>query len=266
MLTQESARIRSNNEGAPGALDRHSYDKAILHPSLRALYGGSGYYNLGYWQDADGKSITSLPRACERLVDCHLTADTRPHAAIATVVDVGCGLGATTARIAARYAGALVVGVNYSPAQLAHAQQTTGPQLRFVTMDATHLALAANSVDTIHSIEAAIHFSPRTQFFREAARVMVPGGRMVLTDIIASRANTVVPRQNIVPDLKSYLNVCETSGLRPLLAEDITDKTVAPFTSHMRSRGLANIARFFEGFVDQYILVVLEKPMCSTSR
>jgi len=41
------------------------YDTLLAEPRIRALYGDSGYFNVGYWVDG----ARELVAACDRLVD-----------------------------------------------------------------------------------------------------------------------------------------------------------------------------------------------------
>ena len=80
------------------------YDSIILSPTMRRWYGDAEYYNVGLWSDS-----TRTPKeASAALVDRLIARAAEP---ITAVLDVGCGLGATTARIKRRWPEARVVGV-----------------------------------------------------------------------------------------------------------------------------------------------------------
>src|SRR5688572_21328698 len=87
------------------------YDALIAEPRMRKLYGASGYFNVGYWT-AD---TVDLAAACDQLVD-EMAAVIPPDAQV--IVDVGCGLGAGTRRLAEKFPRAVVLAVNLSTWQL----------------------------------------------------------------------------------------------------------------------------------------------------
>jgi cyclopropane fatty-acyl-phospholipid synthase-like methyltransferase len=68
------------------------YDSLILSPTMRRWYGETEYYNVGLWNE----SIRSPQEASAALVNRLIGGATEP---INTALDVGCGLGATTAQI-----------------------------------------------------------------------------------------------------------------------------------------------------------------------
>jgi SAM-dependent methyltransferase len=91
-------------------------------------------------------------------------------------VDIGCGIGDETARLAG--AGRLVVGADYSAetmqaAATGHAD-TTG--LRFCTFDGAALALRDRCVDFVVSSHIIEHFTNPVAHVAELARTLRPGG------------------------------------------------------------------------------------------
>ena len=94
----------------------------------------------------------------------------------AIVLDAACGLGDSTRLMAERWPAALVVGVNISSAQLAHARHHhSGPA--WAAIDAVHLAVADGSVDLIVSVEAVPHFSSRAAFLARPGARCGPAAR-----------------------------------------------------------------------------------------
>lgn len=241
-------------------LSEEDYDFGILHPALRRLYGKTDLYNYGYWRDAAGGRIATLPEAATRLVELHIETDAHRDSA-RRVLDVGCGLGACTALFAAGYPQAEVVGINYSARQIAHAERHHAhPRVSFRRMDACALDFADRSVDCIHAVEAALHFRPRSAFLAEARRLLVPGGRLILTDILTESATSFVPPTNRLGTVEAYARSLEAAGLQPVALRDIRADTVLPFIEVMRRHAMPAYARGIDKAVSGYLLILATNP------
>ena len=102
------------------------------------------------------------------------------------VLDLGCGVGTAALYLADRVP-VDVVGVSISPAQIRLAQRYAGggPRpgtVRFEVADFTELPDDLGDVDLAFAIESFVHADPAVAFFREAARVLRPGGALVVID------------------------------------------------------------------------------------
>ena len=98
------------------------------------------------------------------------------------VCDVGCGYGATARTLAAE-CGAHVTGLTLSEAQYQYAQHraaSTRPVPTFVLQDWLKNNLPDDHFDAVLFIESLSHMTDIGQALREAARVVRPGGRVVL--------------------------------------------------------------------------------------
>lgn len=239
---------------AGAAVER--YDAAIFDPAARDIYGGQGFYNVGAWQGA----ADSLGEAARRLVAMHLTVDHGADAEAASLVlDVGCGLGEGARMMAAHYPNALVVGVNFSQAQLAWAAREA-PEARFAAMDAVRLAFPDACADRVHCVEAAFHFDSRDAFLAEARRVLRAGGRAVLTDITFRRPyGRAIPAANIWCGQEEYLARCRAAGFEVERMKDITNRTLTPFFDHLAQKGRAAEAVLQRRAMAAYYFVVLRK-------
>jgi ubiquinone/menaquinone biosynthesis C-methylase UbiE len=145
------------------------------------------------------------------------------------VLDVGCGIGGTACHLA-QATGARVHGLTPNAVQLelarAHAQelQLEG-RVRFVRGSAEALPFDDASFDVVLFFESACHFPDRARFFREARRVLRPGGRLAGEDWLAAHALGTPPCAAHVE------RICETWAI-PALG------TLAEYAQQMREAGL----------------------------
>lgn len=103
------------------------------------------------------------------------------------LLDLGCGVGTAALYLADRLP-VEVVGVSISPEQVRLAERYAargGPRpgtVRFRVADFTRLPHDLADLDFAFAIESFVHADPAAAFFREAARVLRPGGALVVID------------------------------------------------------------------------------------
>jgi SAM-dependent methyltransferase len=97
-----------------------------------------------------------------------------------TVLDAACGTGRYSAFLAGQ--GHNVIGIDQSDAMLTIARQKL-PTADFRHGDLTALPLPASSVDAVVCALALVHVPDLSPAVREFARVLRPGGRLVISDV-----------------------------------------------------------------------------------
>jgi cyclopropane fatty-acyl-phospholipid synthase-like methyltransferase len=227
---------------------------------MQRLYGTSGYFNVGYWTH----DTQDLPAACGQLVDEMAAAIPRD---AGVILDIGCGLGAGTRRLAERFPDALVIGANLSCWQLAAAQRR-GVEAP-VAMDATRLALRSDWIDAVLAVESAQHFDTRAAFLEEVRRALRPGGVLAVADMLFRDADVIgswmVPQPNRITTTVQYAKLLDDAGFIDCSVRDISDVSWHPFCKAMLSvfEGHEHVVRAIEDSLAHYVLAFARKPLQS---
>jgi ubiquinone/menaquinone biosynthesis C-methylase UbiE len=98
------------------------------------------------------------------------------------ILDVGCGTGALIRAVLRAQPRAHVMGVDLSPAMLEIARSGSGSLAALVVADAASLPLPDGSFDAVVSVSSFHFWADAPRALRELARIIRPGGRLVVTD------------------------------------------------------------------------------------
>jgi trans-aconitate methyltransferase len=226
------------------------YARAVAQAEARRARIGL-YMNFGYWKS---DTATQL-EACDNLVELVVraiepTAIAGSPDASRTVLDVGCGLGGISQYLTRYYAPENITAINIDAAQLEICRRHV-PGVQFVQMDAAKMAFAGQ-FDRIISVEAAMLFSSRTEFFARAYDALKPGGYLAMSDPLAYRHP---PR---ISGADEYAERLVTAGFCEVTAMDIGREVMLPYRQYclalLRKRLAANQiteAQFRDTYVGQ---------------
>jgi ubiquinone/menaquinone biosynthesis C-methylase UbiE len=120
----------------------------------------------------------------DRTADVALTVTPAPR----RVLDVGCGTGYLLRQLAARCPEAVeLTGLDPAPAMIAAAAAAAfGNRFRWVEGTAEELPFPDGSFDLVVSTTSFDHWADQRSGLGECARVLAPGGWLVLTDLFSA--------------------------------------------------------------------------------
>ncbi|MCR9144142.1 MAG: methyltransferase domain-containing protein [bacterium] len=141
-----------------------------------------------------------LARMNDEVFD-RLDFDDRP----GDILDAGCGLGTPARAAARRFANANVTGISIVPWQIEQARSRALADFadpndraaapRFERMDFTRTDFPDAAFDRVYGIESVCHAPglDKGDFLTEAARILKPGGRLVIADGFLKQAHRPMP-------------------------------------------------------------------------
>lgn len=188
----------------------------------------------------------------------------------ALVADVACGNGVTLGLLTR--SGLLAIGVDREHRAVMRARH----QAPAVVGDAHHLPLTSGAYDAVVCECSVSTFSDPERALAEMTRLLRPGGRLAMTDVVLRRdlapADVVaaVDRLTYARTLPDYVTLVEAAGLRVVRTEDRADDARA--LTRRLSRRLAVVgarrtaataracARAVDSGALSYTLLIAEKP------
>lgn len=190
----------------------------------RTVYGDN--IHMGIFE-VEGESLQSaMQRSNERVAQGAGFAEGQ------RVLDAGCGYGAMARFLARRY-GCRVTATNISRRELERArtlaeEEGLGGLVAFEWADYHDLPYGDGSFDRWISQDALLHAEDKGRVLGEAVRVLKPGGRLVLTDLVMDRDTDDATRRRLYDrvhtrcmwDARDYRDALSGLGLTITVSED----------------------------------------------
>ena len=192
-----------------------------------------------------------------------------------TVLDVGCGMGGPGRFLVDRF-GCSVVGIDVLPLRVDIAQALTdltklSDRITYHVADATDVPVEVGSVDEVWMLDVALHIRDKRALFAEIARVLRPGGLLIMHDQMAPipKSMRAVTRQApyLALPLPRLIRTIQDAGLRVLTWRDTTERVLAYFekvrarladTASPPSEAVRSGQQHALGIVDGYIAALAD--------
>jgi 27-O-demethylrifamycin SV methyltransferase len=214
-----------------------TYDPASHYDRVTQAWGLLLGEELHYGLFATGDE--SLPEATRALTDRMMAAGEIDGAV--TILDVGCGTGKPGCALAER--GATVTGITTSEVGVRAATERAAAagvddRATFLLRDGMDNGFPDASFDRAWVLESSHLMRHRDRLIAECARVLAPGGRMALCDVMLRRSMPFEEVRRLrkqltllrevfgdarMEELATYTRLAEESGLVVEVADDVTE-------------------------------------------
>jgi cyclopropane fatty-acyl-phospholipid synthase-like methyltransferase len=224
-------------------------------------------FHYGYWLSDDESVAVAVRRMTDVLIDLLAL---RPGE---RMLDVGCGIGEPAIRLSATVE-ADITGVSINRGQVVEANRRAevagvAGRVRFEEADALQLPYGSGNFDAAWAFESLLHMD-RDKALREIHRVLRPGGRLVIADLL-QRA-PLSPEHRLafddalrkfalseLPTVDDYRALVDDAGLvvdRVIDVSEHTRPTMRQLADNVRARRAELVERHGEA-ADRLIEVLL---------
>ncbi len=155
----------------------------------------------------------------------------------ARIIDAGCGLGHSTLWLAEHF-NATVTGITIVPRQVETMKKFIEKNdirgVDFLEASYFNMPFDDSSVDVVWAIESVCHASDKSAFYKEAYRVLKPGGRLLIGENLRTARPLETAKEELlkeifhswaIPDLDTYeehKGHAEKAGFRSFENRDVT--------------------------------------------
>lgn len=179
-----------------------------------------------------------------------------PIRAHSTVLDLSCGTGWATRRLASRAHHGKVWGVDVSPAMVERARRAANnpPTVDFEVARADALPFDPETFDAIFSLEAFYYYPDVPAALAECLRVLKPSGELDIViqlfweNELSRRWPELLNVPVLVLKASDWVSLCRAIGFSAVFEERVLDSTPVPFdfAGDRHFRDASELARFRE--------------------
>jgi SAM-dependent methyltransferase len=199
----------------------------LAEEMIADFYGGSGFRHCGFWRYPN----RTQRQACENLVKELLAL---LPAAPGTLLEIGCGAGATTEMFAQHLASTRLTGIVVTPEELAACREKV-PSGSFHLGKRSRLKLPRGTFDAAICVEGPSAFSPGRKFFQAVQPALRPGGMVIFADLV-QEGSFGAPAS-----LEDYETILKQTGFGDIQLWDVTHLCWKPFKGYSMNYFGANL-------------------------
>ena len=180
------------------------------------------------------------------------------------LLDVGCGAGFLSARLAEAVAPGELVGIDIEPSQVAMSRETAAQRglgnARFEVADALELPFGDGSFDVAHLGGVLLHVGDADRALAEARRVLRPGGLVACRDLMPESCFAHPELGVMRRSVEAFGDLLAADGGQPRIAREIKERLGrAGFTDIAVAHSFETYAspeelEFFHAMVKQWFL------------
>lgn len=161
-----------------------------------------------------------------------------------TVLEIGCGNGVQTKFIAANYNPKFITGIDLNRSNIAIANREKTRRglenVHFLVDDAQNMKkIEDNYFDVVINIESAFHYPDKQAFLHEINRVLAPGGRFLIADIMSTadpdRNRRITWKKRMKLNhwtINQYSEGIRNTGLQVAAVDNITGSVIKGFLNY----------------------------------
>jgi SAM-dependent methyltransferase len=190
----------------------------LAEEMIADFYEDSGFRHCGFWRHP----IKTPRQACENLVKellAFLPAE------LDSLLEIGCGAGATTRMITQHLPSTTLTGIAFTPADLAACRENV-PSGFFHLEKRPKLKFPEGTFEAAICVEGPSVLYKARKFFQAVHSVLKPGGMVIFADLVMENYS------GVPNSLTEYETILSQAGFGDIQLWDVTDLCWKPFKGY----------------------------------